>query len=125
MFGGRTYPSSYIDSGTETYVLRDDGIPRCRDMAWAYCAEPRRTLSAELVGTDGASTPVSFVVGNYGTRRERRGGASDDVAEAADQDSKAIVWGAPFFLGRLVSLVMDGKSNERSPGLVGPFYVVR
>jgi hypothetical protein len=125
VLGGRTYPSSYIDSGTETYILHDDGLPRCPDMPWAYCAEPRRTLRAELVGTDGARTAVSFAIGHYGNRRERRDGASDDVAEAADPRSTTIVWGAPFFLGRRVSLVMDGKGSAQAPGLVGPFYVVR
>ncbi len=32
VLGGRSYPASYIDSGTETYILHDDSLPRCRDM---------------------------------------------------------------------------------------------
>ncbi len=122
MLGGRSYPSSYIDSGTETYVLSDDGLPRCRDMAWAYCAEPRRTLDAEMVGADGGKIMTRFSVGSYRASRERHAGASDDVAEVAEPQSTAFVWGAPFFLGRRISLVIDGRSIPSAPGLVGPFY---
>ena len=122
VLGGRSYPTSSIDSGTETYVLRDDGLPRCRDMAWAYCAEPRRTLDAEMVGADGKRIPTRFGVGNYRATRERHAGASDDVAEVAEPQSTAFVWGAPFFLGRRISLVGDGSSVPGAPGLVGPFY---
>ena len=125
VFRGESYPESYIDSGTETYIFRDDGLPRCRDRAWAYCVEPRRALAAELVGRNGTRVPVDFTVGDDRARRERRAGASDDVAEAAEPGSAAFVWGAPFFLGRRVSLVMDGRGVPDSPGLVGPFYAVR
>ena len=124
MLAGRSYPTSYIDSGTETYVLYDASLPRCRDMPWAYCAEPRRTLRAEMVGTDGKGIPTTFNVGNYQTSRERHAGASDDVAEVADQQADVVIWGAPFFLGRRISLVMDGSSVPGTPSLAGPFYVL-
>lgn len=125
MFGGRSYPGSYIDSGTETYIWRDDGLPRCREMAWAYCVEPRRTLEMEMVGTDCMMIPTRFSVGDYQTGRGRHAGASDDVAEAAEPQSDAVVWGAPFFLGRRVSLVMDGRRVGDAPGLIGPFYALQ
>ena len=84
VLGGRRYPTSYIDSGTETYVLQEDSLPRCRDMAWAYCAEPKRTLVADMVGADGKRIPTTFSVGNYRASRERQAGASDDIAEVAE-----------------------------------------
>ena len=122
VLGGSSYPASYIDSGTETYVLHDDSLPPCPDLAWAYCVQPRHPLDAELVGLDGARTSVNFAVGDYRARREQAAGASDDLAEAAEPKSTAFVWGAPFFLGRRVSLVMENKTVPGSPGLVGPFY---
>ena len=125
VLGGKSYPASYIDSGTETYVLHDDGLPRCRDMAWAYCAEPRRSLDAEMVGADGARMSVEFVVGDYEARREQGAGASDDVAELSKPQSDAVVWGAPFFLGRRISLVMDSRRAGDAPGLIGPFYALQ
>ncbi len=121
---GRRFPTSYIDSGTDTYVFDDDRLPRCPDMAWAYCAQPRRFLGAELVGLDGARTSVTFAVGNYQARREQAAGASDDVAEAAEVESTTFVWGAPFFLGRRTSLVLDGEGVTGAPGLRGPIYLL-
>ena len=122
VFGGKSYPASYIDSGTETYVLHDDSLPRCQGMTWAYCAEPRLFLDAEMVGRDEKRIPIGFAIGNYQARREQPAGASDDVAEAAEARSEGFVWGAPFFLGRRVSLVMDGKGVPGIPGIVGPVY---
>ncbi len=127
VLGGRSYPASYIDSGTETYVLRDDDLPRCRDMSWAYCVEPRRILDAEMVGSDGRMVPTRFGVGDYQGTRERHAGASNDIAEVAEPRSATFVWGAPFFLGRRIALVIEGKSIPGVsipgvPGLVGPFY---
>ena len=119
---GRSFPDSSVDSGTETYLIGDVGLPRCPDMAWAYCAEPRIHVEAQMVGGDGNRRAVSLAVGDYRTRLERRIGAADDVAEAAPPRSTTFVWGAPFFFGRRVSLVMDGRAVPGSPPLVGPFY---
>ncbi|WP_237481256.1 DUF3443 family protein [Lichenibacterium dinghuense] len=121
-FDGRSYPASYIDSGTETYLLNGDHLPRCRDLAWAYCMEPRRTFEARMTGSDGNGTSVRFALGDYQARREGHAGAVDDVAEAAGPQSAAFVWGAPFFLGRKVTIVVESKEVPSLPGPVGPFY---
>ena len=71
---------------------------------------------------DGKRIRTRFSVGNYQASRERRAGASDDVAEVEDPQAASFVWGAPFFLGRRISLVMDGRGVPGVPGLVGPFY---
>lgn len=125
VLAGRSFPASYTSSGTETYVLRDDDLPRCRDMAWSFCVEPRRTFDAEMVGNDGTRVSIRFGVGSYQGTRERHAGASDDIVEVADPQSTAFVWGAPFFFGRRVSLVMDGRRVPGVPGLVGPLYILR
>ena len=120
--GGKAYPHSYIDSGTETYVTPDLGLPRCHGMSWAYCIKPRRQLYAAMVRSDGTHIPVPFTVGDYRTRRKQHVGAVDDVAEAAVPQSTAFVWGAPFFLGRRVSFLIEGKKVPGAPEMVGPFY---
>lgn len=120
--GGKAYPHSYVDSGTETNVVPDLDLPRCQGMPWAYCIDPRRRIDAEMVRLDGHRAKVAFTVGDYRTRREQRQGAVDDLAEAAAPRSTAFVWGAPFFLGRRVSLILDGEEIPGAPGMVGPFY---
>ena len=44
--------------------------------------------------------------------------------QEAERRSPSFVWGAPFFLGRTVLLVMDGRSVPGFPGITGPFYAV-
>lgn len=121
-YGGADYPESYIDSGTETYILTDDGLPRCAGMDWAYCVSPARTLEAAMVGTDDRKVTVSFTVGDYRGALDRRVGAWDGFAEAAGSPSRAFVWGAPFFFGRRVALVFDGNATNDEKAGLGPFY---
>ncbi len=125
LYGGRSYPDSYIDSGTETNLIPDGDMPRCEGMPWAYCASPERILDATLVGQGGTSLAVRFKVGDYRGALDRHVGAWNGFAEASEQSSRAFVWGAPFFLGRRVYLVLDGRRVPGVDGAIGPAYAVR
>ena len=122
-YGGAAYPDSYLDSGTMTYIFRDDGLARCQRASWAFCVAPRRKLAATIAGQDGRRTTAPFVVGDYEAARDQRHGAADGVAVAGEAGTKTFVWGAPFFLGRRVALVIEGMGV---PGLrdIGPFFAV-
>lgn len=121
-FRGRVYPDSYIDSGTETYILDNPELPRCPGMDWAFCAEPGRWLEATVVGEAGTHHRWPFRVGDYSTARARDLGASDGMAVAAEPGSTSFVWGAPFFLGKRVAVVLDGMRVPGSADLQGPLY---
>jgi len=123
-YGGVDFSESYIDSGTETYILADDGLTRCAGMTWAFCVSPSRTLEAAMIGTDGRKVQVLFTLGDYRGALDRRVGAWDGFAEVAEGSSRAFVWGAPFFLGRRVSLVFDGRATGDTKGVQGPFYAL-
>lgn len=123
-YGGVDYPESYIDSGTETYILADKGLPQCPGMTWAFCVSPSRTLETTMVGTDGRMVPVLFTLGDYRDALDRHVGAWDGFAEVAESSSRAFVWGAPFFLGRRVALVFDGRATGETKGVPGPFYAL-
>ena len=123
-YGGTDYPGSYIDSGTETYILANDALPRCTGMSWALCVSPAQVLSATMVGTDGAEVQVPFRIGDYRGALNRHVGAWDAFAEVAQPGSQAFVWGAPFFIGRRVALVFDGMSAGGPDGPRGPLYAL-
>ena len=125
VFGGKAFPGSHIDSGTETYALHDDGLPRCREMASAYWVEPGRVLDAVMLGREGARVPLQFVVGDYQDRRERHAGASDDVAEAANVRLAAFIWGRAVLPRQAHVSRQRGQDVPGTPGLVGPFYAVK
>ena len=124
-FDGVDFSRSYIDSGTETYLFADDGLPRCPGMVWAFCVSPSRTLEAMMVGTDGRQIRVPFTVGDYRGALDRRVGAWDGFAEVAERSTNAFVWGAPFFVGRRVALVFDGKVTSDTGAVTGPFYALQ
>ena len=124
LYGGRDYPDSYIDSGTETYIVPDDALPRCRGTSWAFCVVPDVTREAVVMGHDGARTVMPFRVGDYAQIRQRGFGASAEIAVAAMPRSGAFVWGAPFFLGKRVAVVLEGRPVPGPDHLVGPLYAV-
>ena len=123
-FGGIDFPESYLDSGTETYILADDGFTRCAGMIWAFCVSPARTLDAAMVGTDGQTTSIAFTIGDDRGALNRGVGAWDGFAEVAEGSSRAFVWGAPFFFGRRVALVFEGGAADNGKGVPGPFYAL-
>ncbi|MET0428624.1 MAG: DUF3443 family protein [Microvirga sp.] len=125
VFGGVAYPDSYIDSGTETYILNDGGLPRCTGMSWAYCPSPDRILDATIVGADEARVAVSFKVGDYRAALDRRVGAWDGFAEAAEPASRSFVWGAPLFFGRRIVVVHEGQPVPGIDGATGPLYAIQ
>ena len=122
IYKGRTYPQSYIDSGTESYIVFDEQLPRCKETTWAFCIAPTRRLDATIVGVDDRSIPVSFQIGDYRNVLAHGFGASDGMAEATTKPGGAFVWGAPFFIGRRIDVVMDGKMVPGAASLVGPLY---
>lgn len=123
-YADRMFPESYIDSGTETYIFADPDLPLCPDLDWAYCLSPARRLEALLIGRNGHALPMAFMVGDHRDIRDRHVGASDRIAEAAAPGSAAFVWGAPFFLGKRVSVLIEGRTVPGSAGVQGLSYAV-
>ena len=124
LYAGGDFPDSYIDSGTETYIVADAALPRCRGMTWAFCVAPAVTREAVMVGRGGARSVMPFRVGDYRQIRQRGFGASAEIAVAAVPGSGAFVWGAPFFLGKRIAVVMEGRAVPGVENLTGPFYAV-
>ncbi len=124
LYAGEAFPDSYIDSGTETYIVPDDALPRCPGMPWAFCAAPTVTREAVVVGRDGVRTVLAFRVGDYRQIRQRGLGASAEIAEAARPRSGAFVWGAPLFLGRRIAVVLEGHDIPGAADLRGPLYAI-
>lgn len=135
-YAGRAYPDSYMDSGTATYVVPADegsgdtpnalsgGLARCLEPTWALCAAPPRERGAVMVGRDGASVATAFRVGSYAAFLASGAGASDSVAVTGAAGSRAFVWGAPFFLGRRVAVVLEGREVPGRPDARGPLHAI-
>ena len=124
-YRGRSYPESTIDSGSETDIIEDDQLPRCAGMAWAFCPTPDRWIEAAMAGPAGARFPWRIRVGNYRRTLTRNDGASDGMVVAASEGTRSFVWGAPFFMGKRVMVVFEGRDVPRLEHWGGPLYGIQ
>jgi Protein of unknown function (DUF3443) len=129
-FGGQTYgvtntstcagPYSFIDSGSNALFFPNaTGITECSsniaegELEGFYCPSTTETLSATMLGEDGASKSASFSVANAENLLLNEGTASDAVQPTlagTNSPGYGFDWGLPFFYGVNVYSSIDGKS---------------
>ncbi len=118
VFGGQSYSSSFIDSGSNGIYFLDaasTGIPLCTDSADFYCPLMPQSLSATNRGANGVAVPVPFNVGNA-DMLEARFSAFNEIA---GPNPGGFDFGLGFFFGRSVFTALEGQPT---PGGVGPYF---
>jgi hypothetical protein len=118
VFGGKSYSSSYIDSGSNGLFFLDTtttGLPLCPDTANFYCPATLQMLSASQQGVNGVTSAVTFNVGNLDTLN----GNFSAFSEVAGPNVGGFAWGLPFFFGRSVYTAIEGQSTS---GGQGPYW---
>jgi hypothetical protein len=120
-YKGRTYASSFIDSGSNGYFFNDSTIRTCSGGDF-YCPPAPLALSATNSAADGsASGVVNFTVVNLvqlasTVTAAQVGGTLTGTATAPND---YFDWGLPFFYGRRVFVVMEGATVN---GQSGPLW---
>jgi len=112
---------SFLDSGSNGIFFLDQnttGLPLCADPDF-YC--PTSTQSISVVnnaetGTNGASGPTSFTVGNGDLLLSNPNDTA--INGLAGPQVGLFDFGLPFFFGRKVYTAIDGKGT---PGGTGPY----
>jgi len=120
-YKGRTYASSFIDSGSNGYFFTDTSIRTCSGGDF-FCPAATLALSATNTAADGsASGTVDFNVVNLvqlaSTVRAAQVGGT--LTGTAGGNSDHFDWGLPFFYGRRVFVVMEGHTVN---GKTGPLW---
>ncbi len=111
VWNGQSYSASYFDTGTEEYYFATSPA-EARECGSHWCATPEAEFSATLKGQTTDAT-AKFRVGDSASLVRSGNGAFRNVAMVANQDSRAFVWGMPFFVGRKVFVRMtDGSSGS-------------
>jgi hypothetical protein len=110
---GQSYAQSYIDSGSNGFFFRTTQFPQC---GFWYCPSATQTVSAAIVGVDGASSAVSFPVGNSSALFASPNNAFNNLAGAA---ARGFGWGLPFFYGRRVYTAIASRNTSAGQG---PYY---
>jgi hypothetical protein len=112
-------PYSFIDSGSNALFFPNAaGITECSsniaegELEGFYCPTTTETLSATMLGEDGASKSASFSVANAEDLLLNEGTASDAVQPTlagTNSPSYGFDWGLPFFYGVNVYSSIDGQ----------------
>ncbi|MBV8665271.1 MAG: DUF3443 domain-containing protein [Burkholderiaceae bacterium] len=116
-YNGTSYPDSFIDSGSNGLFFNDSAITQCSDNSGFYCPTSTLSLSAVNQGMNGNSGTVSFAVGNEAAIPGSI--TASPLLAGINGDPASFDWGLPFFYGRNVYSVIEGKSIG---GAVGPYF---
>ena len=113
---------SFLDSGSNGIYFLDTSatsIPECTYYTYLYCPSTALTISVvndAEAGTNGASGPATFTVGNADLLESNVDNAA--VNGLAGPGPGMFDFGLPFFFGRNVYTAFDGRST---PAGTGPY----
>jgi hypothetical protein len=124
---------SFIDSGSNAYYFPDSTIGTCAQGTQApgfFCPGTTLNLSATLVGINGVSSSINFMVGDANSLFSTNATVAAAATLAAPSNSVSAVgstfdgtktfdWGLPFYFGRNVYTAIENKNT--SAGL-GPYF---
>jgi len=120
-FNGQTLSSSFLDSGSNGLYFPDSSLPNCGSSAVEmqfYCPTTTQSLSATNQGQNGASTPLTFFIGNLNAFSKTNfalsavGGPTNSISGIG---TAYFDFGVPFFYGRTV---FTGMGTATDP----PYY---
>jgi hypothetical protein len=123
-FNSQTYDQSFFDAGSNGLYFVDSSLTACPGTppSGYYCPASTETLAATVVGLNNASANISFAVANADTLFSSNT-ALTAFSNLAGQFpiSATFDWGLPFFYGRNVYFVFEGKSTSVGTGPYNAF----
>ena len=125
VFNNQSYTSSFLDSGSNAYFFNaptGTSITQCTgNYAGFYC--PATTIAATTLvsGVSGSSaaTTTTFNIANGSTLFSNNTYAAFNDLAGSASDNVTFDWGLPFFFGRSVYTVIDGKTTAKA---TGPYF---
>jgi hypothetical protein len=112
-FQGQTYSTSFIDSGSNGLFLALSVVPKC---GFWFCPTSVQSLAATVAGINGATSNVTFTIGNATSLFASGNNALGNLAGPA---SNYFDWGLPFFFGKRVFTAIEASAT---PAGNGPYY---
>lgn len=131
LFNNQTYASSFLDSGSNALFFNDSALRQCsgsESNSGFYCPPSTQNPSASLIaytasGTGGTQIPFSFSIANAETlfSDAPNAAAFGNLGGTWDASSTTDTFdlGLPFFYGRHVYEVYEGKSSSKA---AGPYF---
>ena len=118
-YNGQTYmDSSFVDTGSNGLFFLDTtttGFPTCSNAPAFYCPNSTQNLNATIQSAVASgSKGVSFSVANADNLFSNT--SAFVYGNLAGPNSGSFDWGLPFYFGRNVYQVIEGKSTSSGPG---------
>ncbi len=117
-FSGKTYPGSFIDSGSNGYFFLDaatTGLPICSNAAPFYCPTTQKSFTAITTGINSVANTVAFNIANLNSLPA----ANSAFNNIGGSQPNFFDWGLPFFFGKSVFVALELSST---PGGSGPYW---
>jgi hypothetical protein len=121
--GMQAFSSSFIDSGSNGYFFDDASLQLCPGgNSSFYCPPGPASFHATITGVNGATGAVAFTVDNAVSDFTMDAAALPNLAGSAGTGlgTDTFDWGLPFFYGRSVYVVFEGRT-ALSSSLAGPY----
>ncbi len=115
----------FVDSGSNAYFFPSKTLPTCADAPDFYCpksgANPTSVPEiATIVGRNGLSATVGFTVDNadqvFATNSSALPGLAGTTATLSGGLAGTFDWGLPFFYGRNVYVLFEGRTLGSTAG---------
>lgn len=113
-YKGTVLPNSYIDSGSNGLYFDDPSLSPCSSNAGFYCPSSPQNLVATITLRNDTSDTVPFSIANASTLFASSNYVFNNLGGVLS--SSAFDWGLPFFLGRNVYTVIEGRSTSAGTG---------
>jgi hypothetical protein len=111
-----SFSSGFTDTGSNGLFFNDPALPVCTGSTSSfYCPSSTLNKTATIIGTDGATATVSFVVANANALFNTSGAFAFNGL-AGPMASGQFDFGLPFFYGRHVAVAIAGQPTSVGTG---------
>lgn len=113
--GAKSYPASYIDSGSNALFFDDPAIAMgCGSSSGStggwYCPANVVRNTATIIGSDGTRGSIELTIANADALFGTGNVGFANLGGSAGQGADTFVWGLPFFYGRTVLTSIWGQA---------------
>lgn len=119
VFNGQSLMKSFLDTGSNAIFFTDSALSTCTDthLSGFYCPASSVSLSGTLQGQNSIVATVAFRVDNAQTLSNNNPTFTVLPTLAGTfSTADTFDWGLPFYFGRRVSTVLEGRTTSAATG---------
>ncbi len=114
-YKGVTLTNSFMDSGSNGLYFADAALPDCSgSLSGFYCPTSTQNLSATVRLRNGSNATIDFSIANASSLLASSSYAYNNLGGTLSDVS--FDWGLPFYYGRRVFTVIEGRSSVAGVG---------